>query len=73
MGHNLDWQDPEAVVTKPVRGVAAHRNPDGDVVIRAQANDPKHAAHDETLVIPADSLDALIERPVAMRDEPVAE
>ena len=65
----FDWNDSEAVATKPVRGVAAHWNNDEDIVIRVQANDEMHAPYDETIIIPQESLAALITRLIDMHKE----
>ncbi len=69
MNSEFDWGNDESVVTTPVRGVAAHWNDDGDVVIRVQVDDPEHPAHDDAIVIPLNSLNGLVARLSVMRDE----
>ena len=66
---DFDWSDSDSVVTNPVRGLAAHWNNDGDVVIRIQADDPDHAQYDDAVVIPALSLPSLITRLINMHKE----
>lgn len=61
MGDKFSWADEDAVVVKRTDAIAIYANDSGDIVIR-QEGDDFHGGQDLVIVVPLDSVEAVINR-----------